>query len=76
MLSMDLVKIQVRANGPLVITGQVELVDSEGKPFPIAGGKPIYLCRCGQSAAKPFCDGAHKRFNFQSDPKAEGPPPA
>ena len=25
---------------------------------------PIALCRCGQSATKPFCDGAHSRCGF------------
>ncbi|MEO7201408.1 MAG: CDGSH iron-sulfur domain-containing protein [Candidatus Tumulicola sp.] len=26
----------------------------------------IYLCRCGHSNNKPFCDNSHKRVNFKS----------
>jgi CDGSH-type Zn-finger protein len=35
---------------------------------PLEPGKPaIFLCRCGQSAEKPFCDGAHKECGFRPD---------
>ena len=26
-----------------------------------------YLCRCGHSAKKPFCDGSHKRVGWTED---------
>ncbi|MCO4812798.1 MAG: CDGSH iron-sulfur domain-containing protein, partial [Gammaproteobacteria bacterium] len=30
-------------------------------------GNRVALCRCGASANKPFCDGAHKQVGFKSD---------
>jgi CDGSH-type Zn-finger protein len=61
------VTIQVRKDGPYVVSGPVKIVDSAGKEFPVKGGS-IALCRCGGSANKPFCDGTHKRVGFSSDP--------
>ncbi len=61
------VTIKVRPNGPLLIEGSISLVDHEGNAFPLNPDKPnVALCRCGQSARKPFCDGAHNRCGFQS----------
>ena len=54
------VSIQIRENGPLLVSGSIELTDTEGKPYPLDPEKTIALCRCGQSANRPFCDGAHK----------------
>lgn len=58
------VKIQVLKNGPYLITGNAEIVEGDGKPVPSAK-QPAALCRCGQSANKPFCDGSHRKINFQ-----------
>ena len=30
-----------------------------------AEGDELYLCRCGASSNKPFCDGSHKAAGFQ-----------
>jgi CDGSH-type Zn-finger protein len=38
-----------------VVEGAVELVDPEGNPIPTRG-TTLFLCRCGASADKPFCD--------------------
>lgn len=60
-------KITVKANGPLLVEGPITLCDAAGNEFDLAGRAKISLCRCGQSANSPFCDGAHSRCNFQSE---------
>ena len=50
--------------------------DPEGRAFGLAGRTAIGLCRCGQSANKPFCDGAHRACGFADTVAArELPPP-
>ncbi|WNR44926.1 CDGSH iron-sulfur domain-containing protein [Paenibacillus roseipurpureus] len=63
---MAVAQIQVRDDGPLLATG-VTLVDGEGKPMETK--ESIYLCRCGLSDNKPFCNGAHKG-KFESKVRA------
>ena len=72
------IKIGVRNNGPLRIEGDnIDIQDQEGRHFGLAGRVVISLCRCGQSANKPFCDGAHNKNGFQSVCEARDlPPPA
>ncbi len=60
------VTITVKPNGPLLVTGAFGLVDPTGTLAALPPGKPIALCRCGQSAQKPFCDGGHARTGFQA----------
>ncbi|GFR37625.1 hypothetical protein PRECH8_09210 [Insulibacter thermoxylanivorax] len=62
------VTIKINDNGSIRVTGEVELIDAEGNRF---ATKPSFsLCRCGHSANKPFCDGAHKSVGFTSAPRA------
>jgi CDGSH-type Zn-finger protein len=63
---MAATKITVVNNGSLRIEGDFEIVDQDGNPFGLAGRTKLSLCRCGQSANKPFCDSAHKTCGFQS----------
>jgi CDGSH-type Zn-finger protein len=62
--------IRLRQNGPLVIDAtaddDVAIVDWNGQPYEISR-RPVALCRCGASARKPFCDGAHGRIGFTDD---------
>jgi CDGSH-type Zn-finger protein len=73
---MAATKIVVRNDGSLRVEGDFEMVDQAGKPFGLGGRTAVSLCRCGHSATKPFCDGAHKRLNFQSVIEAHDLPPA
>lgn len=61
--------IKVNNNGPYVISGEIQLVDASGKAF--TTNETFALCRCGHSANKPFCDGAHKGEGFESELAAE-----
>jgi CDGSH-type Zn-finger protein len=69
-------KITCNNNGPIRIEGEFEILDPGGAPFGLAGRTVISLCRCGQSANKPFCDGSHNRVGFTDTVVArELPPP-
>ena len=69
-------KISVRNDGSIRVEGDFEVLDQDGKAFGLGGRTQVSLCRCGYSESKPFCDGAHKRFNFQSVIEARDLPPA
>ena len=74
---MSDMKITVKENGPYRVEGDITLLDANGKPFGLGGRTGISLCRCGQSANKPFCDGTHAKVGFSSVVEArELPPPA
>ncbi len=64
---MDMVTIKARANGPYRVDGPVRVIDADGNEFVLPAGDSIVLCRCGQSATKPFCDKSHRRVGFVAD---------
>jgi CDGSH-type Zn-finger protein len=72
---MSSTKIIVRNDGPLRVEGDFEIVDMQGQLYGLAGRNTISLCRCGHSANKPFCDGAHKSSGFQDQQQARAFPP-
>jgi CDGSH-type Zn-finger protein len=59
--------IRPHVDGPLNVEGELELLASDGTS--IQKTVQAWLCRCGQSANKPFCDGAHKRAGFSGNAK-------
>jgi CDGSH-type Zn-finger protein/truncated hemoglobin YjbI len=61
--------VQAAPNGPYLVTNVPQLIDhlgNQARPAP-----QLALCRCGESAAKPLCDGSHTRIRFSGakDPK-------
>ena len=58
-------RIRVHKNGPYEVGGTLELLDHESVAY-MPAEDPIYLCRCGRSDTKPFCDGSHKKVGFQA----------
>lgn len=59
------VVIQVRKNGPYKVTGEINIEDMDGNAISSDGQGSVFLCRCGHSKEKPFCDGAHHRCGWK-----------
>lgn len=59
------VNIQQLPNGPLLVTGNLEIVSGTGRTTDKV--TRTALCRCGQSKSKPYCDGSHVAAGFTAD---------
>ncbi|MBN8619667.1 MAG: CDGSH iron-sulfur domain-containing protein [Anaerolineae bacterium] len=55
-------EVKTQTNGSLRFTGAFTILDEAGAP--VHQSQQEWLCRCGGSAKKPFCDGTHKRNGF------------
>ena len=51
-------------NGPLKVSGNLEIISGTGRV--VARVTTTWLCRCGGSANKPYCDGTHARIGFRA----------
>jgi CDGSH-type Zn-finger protein/ferredoxin len=60
--STEIPSIEMRPNGPYLVKGMPAFRNSRGEE--IKTEPLMFLCRCGGSANKPFCDGTHKRIGF------------
>lgn len=79
-------RITIERGGPYVVSGGVPLVRKSivysewGEPLTwrkdetIPTPETYRLCRCGQSANKPFCDGSHQRVGFEGTETASTEP--
>ncbi len=56
--------VTLQPDGPLKVKGALEVVSGTGRT--INRTSETYLCRCGASANKPYCDGSHKRISFKA----------
>ncbi|HJW08027.1 MAG TPA: (4Fe-4S)-binding protein [Holophagaceae bacterium] len=61
-VSVDQV-VEVTANGPLLIYGNLTVKDAEGRVT--RRTKVTAFCRCGASCNKPYCDGSHAKAGFK-----------
>jgi uncharacterized Fe-S cluster protein YjdI len=57
--------VQPLRNGPVIVRGDMQLLDADGKL--VRSATRAVLCRCGQSQNKPFCDLSHKAAGFEAD---------
>lgn len=64
----DAVSVTPVLDGPLHVKGNIELVSGTGDT--ISRETEVWLCRCGGSAKKPYCDGTHKRNGFKAEGRA------
>ncbi len=56
------VEVTPLPDGPLKVTGNLEIVSGTGHT--VNRVTQAFLCRCGQSKNKPYCDGSHKAAGF------------
>lgn len=63
-LPENITKIEAMKNGPLIVFGEIELKDSDGK-VKKSSATTTAFCRCGASKDKPFCDGSHSDIKFE-----------
>ncbi len=56
-------KVQISANGPAIVSGQVKVVTADGEV--VEEATRVALCRCGESQNKPYCAGSHNSCGFE-----------
>jgi len=56
--------VQPQPNGPLRLVGNLEIVSGTGRTCNMV--QEAWLCRCGQSGNKPYCDGSHRKAGFSA----------
>lgn len=60
---MNHTSVEVIKDGSLKVTGEITVKNVDGSEE--TKTKSTYFCRCGASANKPYCDGAHKKIGFK-----------
>jgi CDGSH-type Zn-finger protein/uncharacterized Fe-S cluster protein YjdI len=57
-------EITTPGDGPLLVSGPLEIHDSQGQV--VCRTEQAALCRCGTSQNKPYCDGSHVAAGFEA----------
>jgi CDGSH-type Zn-finger protein/uncharacterized Fe-S cluster protein YjdI len=58
-------KVTPTKDGPLHVEGALEICSASGHT--VSRSIETWLCRCGHSANKPFCDGSHEKAKFEAE---------
>ena len=53
------------ADGPIELQGPFAIASADGATM--LSGTSAWLCRCGQSRSKPFCDGSHEAAGLEAE---------
>ena len=61
------VRITATKNGPYKVEGPIDLYYEDQR---LPAKSPAFLCRCGASNTKPFCDGTHSEVGFRAAAEA------
>jgi CDGSH-type Zn-finger protein len=57
------VEVSITKGGPIHVKGLFTFRDSAGNVT--TKEQELYLCRCGGSSNKPFCDGTHRKVGIK-----------
>ena len=57
-------KLTIVENGPIILDTKDAVSIKAGESADEKEG-PLFLCRCGKSGTKPFCDGTHRKVGFE-----------
>ncbi|WP_420575279.1 (4Fe-4S)-binding protein [Ekhidna sp.] len=55
--------VEVTKGGPLMVYGNIKVKHHDGSET--SKHRMTAFCRCGASSNKPYCDGTHKKINFE-----------
>ena len=61
--TIEKMEVRITGGGPILMRGEVKIIHKDGTE---EVKNNVALCRCGQSANKPFCDGSHHKFDFDN----------
>lgn len=62
-MEQQVLQIEILPNGPVVVYGNCTI--KVGGEVQKIEKEKTFLCRCGVSEKKPYCDGSHKKIGFQ-----------
>lgn len=54
---------EIAPNGPILVYGNITVKHADGTQT--KKNKVTAFCRCGGSGNKPYCDGTHRKINFE-----------